>query len=81
MEQIVIYLLLVQKLLSLKQSNSEIVANPSCLGSVSRDFSVDNIKKTGLIGYVYDFSIDFNAIVVDDILDIHKYLTKKNGIE
>ena len=28
-------------------------------------------KKTGLNGYVYDFSIDYDAIAVDDILDIH----------
>ena len=29
---------------------------------------------------VYDFSVDFDAFAVDDILDIHKYLMKKNGI-
>ena len=27
---------------------------------------------------VYDFSADYDAIAVDDILDIHKYLIKKN---
>ena len=48
---------------------------------VAKDFSVDNIKKkTGLNGYVYDFSVDYDAIAVDDILDIHKYLMGKNGI-
>ena len=35
---------------------------------------VDNMKSTGLPGYVYDFSVDYDAIAVDDILDIHKYL-------
>ena len=30
--------------------------------------------------YVYDFSVDYVAIVVDDILDIYKYLMKKNSI-
>ena len=29
---------------------------------------------------VYVFSVDYNAIVVADILDIHKYVMKKNGI-
>ena len=29
---------------------------------------------------VYDFSVDFDAISVDDILDIHNYLTKKNNM-
>ena len=47
---------------------------------ISKDFSVVNMKKTGLNGYVYDFSVDYNAISVDDILDIHKYLMKKNNI-
>ena len=37
-------------------------------------------KKTGLNGYVYDLSVDYDAIVVDDIVDIHKYLMKKNNI-
>ena len=36
------------------------------------------MKETGLNGYVYDFSVDYDAIAVDDILDIHKYLMKKN---
>ena len=26
---------------------------------------------------VYDFSVDYDATDVDDILDIHKYLMKK----
>ena len=38
------------------------------------------MKKTGLNGYVYDFSVDCDAPAVDNILDIHKYLLKKNAI-
>ena len=38
------------------------------------------MKKTGLNGYVYNFGVDYDAIVVDDILDIHNYLMKKNEI-
>ena len=60
--------------------DSENVATPLCLGNITKDFSVDNMKKTGLNGYVYDFSIDYNTITVDDILDIHKYLMEKNNI-
>ena len=70
---------MVQKLLNLKQE-SEIVATPLCLGNISNDFFVDNMKKTNLNGYDYDVSVDYDAIEVDDILDIHKYLMKKNGI-
>ena len=38
-------------------------------------------KKIGSTRYVYDSSVDYNAIAVDDILDIQKYLMKKNEIE
>ena len=41
-----------------------------------RLFSVHNMKKTRLNEYVYDFSVDYDAIAFDDILDIHKYLMK-----
>ena len=37
-------------------------------------------KKRELNGYVYDFSVDYDAIAVDSILDIHKYLIEKNNI-
>ena len=38
------------------------------------------MKKTSLQGCVYDFSVNYGAIEVSDILDIHKYLMEKNGI-
>ena len=63
-----------------KAKDSEIVATPLCLENISKDWSVDNMKDTGLNGYVYDFSVDYDATDVDDIKDIHKYLMKKNNI-
>ena len=51
-----------------KAKDSKIVVTPLCLGNISKDFSVDNMKKTGLNGYVYDFSVNYDAIAVDDIL-------------
>ena len=68
------------EIIKFKAKDSEIVATPLCLGNISKDQSVDNMKKTGLNEYVYDFSVDYDAIVVDDILDIHNYLMKKNDI-
>ena len=62
-----------------KGKHSEIVPTPLCLGNISKDWAVDNMKKTGLNEYVYDFSVDYDAIAADAILDIHKYLMKKNG--
>ena len=63
-----------------KAKDSEILAYSLCLGNISKDWSIDNTKKTGLKGYVYDFSTDYNYIPVSDTLDINKYLMKKNGI-
>ena len=56
------------------------VASPLCLGNISKDWSVDTMKKTGLDGYVYDFTFDYDAVAIDNILDIHKYLMKKNNV-
>ena len=39
------------------------------------------MKKTGFNGYVYDFSVDYDAAAVIDILDIQKYLMKKDNIK
>ena len=63
-----------------KAKDSESVAAPFCLGNISKDWSVDNLKKTRFNGYIYDFSVDYDAIAVDNILDIHKHLMKKNNI-
>ena len=46
-----------------KAKDSEIVATPLCLGNISKDWSIDNMKKrkTGFNGYVYDFSADYDS--------------------
>ena len=63
-----------------KGKDFEIVASPLCLGNISKDWSADNMKETGLNGYLCDFSVDYDATDVDDILYIHKYLMKKYSI-
>ena len=68
------------EIIKFKAKDSNIIATPLCLGNISKDWSVDNMKDTGLNGYVYDFSVDYDATSVDDIKDIHKYLMKKNNI-
>ena len=62
------------EIIKFKAKDSE---SPLCLGNISKDWPVDTMKKTGFTGYVYDFSVDYNVTDVDDIKDIHKYLTKK----
>ena len=65
------------EIIKYEAKNSEIVATALCLGNISKDFSVDNMRNTGLYGYVYDFSVDYDAIAVDNI---HKYFMKKNNM-
>ena len=68
------------EMIKFKAKDSEIIAYRLCLGNILKDWPVDNMKKTVLNEYVYDFSVDYDAIAVADILDIHKYLMKKNEI-
>ena len=63
-----------------KPKDSEIVASPLCLANISNDWQRDNMKETGFRGYVFDFSVDYDATDVNDIIDIHKCLMKKNNI-
>ena len=58
-----------------KTANSEILSNPICLGNISED-----PIPTGLIGFIYDFSVDYKIISTDKIQNIHKYLMKKQNI-
>ena len=55
-------------------------AAPSCLGNFSKVLSV-YMKKSGLCGHVYHFSVDYDSTDVADILDIHKYLMAENNIK
>ena len=65
------------EIIKFKAKDSAIVASTLCLGNISKDCSTDNMKKTGLTGYVCNFNADYNAIAVDDVKHIHSYLMKK----
>ena len=67
-------------IIKFKAKDFMIIATPLCLGNISKGWTVDNMKDTGLNGCVYGFSVDYNAIAIDDIKDIHTYLMKKNNI-
>ena len=69
-----------KEIINFKAKDSEIVPYPLCLGRLSKDFSPTNAAKTGLNGYLYEFSVDYWAIANDKISDIHNYLMKKNNI-
>ena len=62
------------------KAKNQSVSGKLSLENISTGFNQADRKSTGLYGYVYDFSVDYNAIAADDILDIHKYLMEKNSI-
>ena len=64
-----------------KAKDSEINTTSLCLDNVSKHFLVDNMKKTGLYRYVYDFSVDCVSIGIEHMSDIHKNLVVNNNIK
>ena len=73
MEQGLIYLSTVKKLWRVWNCSNTIIAKKY----FKKDWPVDNVKKTGLNRYVCGFSVNYNDIAVDDILDTGKWLIKK----
>ena len=69
------------EIIKFKAKDSEIIANPLCLGNISNEWLVNNMKEAGFKGYVYDLSIDYDGIEGSNILDVHKYLMGKNEIK
>ena len=47
-----------------------------CLGNISKDFTATNMKKTGLNGYISEFSVDYDIVDISNIINIYKYLMK-----
>ena len=68
------------KIYQFKVKDPEIKDYTLCLGNISKDFMIHNMKKTGLQESVNVFPIDFNPIDTNDILEMHKYLMEKNII-
>ena len=60
-----------------KAKDLEIKAYPLCLGNISKDFTIDNLKKTGFKGSVKFFSVDNRSIYTNEIFNIHRYLMKE----
>ena len=74
-----------KEIVKFQAKDSEIVASPLCLGNISQDWSTNNMKKTGLNGYVYEFSVDYNDFSTmnldKSIPFVHKYLMAKYNIK
>ena len=49
------------------------------LGTISKVFTINNMKTMGLGRVVKFISVYFNPVNTNNILDIHKYLMKKHA--
>ena len=75
-----------KELVKFKAKDSDIVASPLCLKNISKDWSADNMKKTGLNGYVYEFSVNYGdsnkTLNITKLMPfIHTYLMAKYNIK
>ena len=75
-----------KEILKFEANDSAIVATPLCLGNISKDWSTDNMKKTGLNGYVYEFNVDYEPFSTSADLNkiipsIHSYFMMKYSIK
>ena len=60
-----------------KSKDSEIKDSLLCLSNTSKNFTTNNIKKTRLKESANFFSVDFNPIDTNAILETYKYLMKQ----
>ena len=65
------------KMYQFKAKDSQIKPHPLYLGNISKNFTIDSMKKIGLKGAIKYFTVDFNANRDNNILDIHRYLMKE----
>ena len=68
-----------------KAMDSEIKPYILCLGKISNNLTLYNMKKkkkkkNGMNGLVYNFFFNYQIADVSDITDIHKHLMKKQNI-
>ena len=67
--------------LKFKAKSDQIINEKLCLGNLSTDSTNDEVKHTGLLGKVYDFVVDYEAIDgARPIYDMRRYLITKYGI-
>ena len=63
-----------------KANCSEVKKRSLAFRKFSKDFTSNDMKITGLNGYFYEFSVDYNIIDTSNI-NIHKYLIEKHDIK
>ena len=67
--------------LKFKAKTESLVKEKLCIGNLSDKWSTSESEKTGLYGNIYDFVVDYEAIIgVKAIYDMQRYLMIKHNI-
>ena len=67
--------------LKFKGKTSHLVKEKLCMGNLSDQWTTSESEKIGLHGNIYDFVVDYKAIVrVGTTYDFHRYLMIKHNI-
>ena len=67
--------------LKFKGKTESLVKQKLCIGNLSDKWSTSESEKTGLYGSIYEFVVDYEAIIgVKAIYDMHRYLMIKHNI-
>ena len=67
--------------LEFRAKTDQLVKEKLCLGNLSDQRTASESEKTGLHGNIYDFVVDYEAIVgVKLMYDMHRYLMTKHNI-
>ena len=67
--------------LKFKAKNDQLVKEKLCIGNLSDQWTASESEKTGLHGNIYDFAVDYEAIIgVGPIYDMHRFLKTKHNV-
>ena len=67
--------------LKFKGKTESLLREKLCIGNLGDKWSTNESEKTGLYGSIYDFVVDYEAVIeVKAIHDMHKYLMIKHNI-
>ena len=68
--------------LKFKAKTDQLVKEKLCIGNLSDQWTASESEKTGLYGTIYDFLVDYQAVVgVGPVYDMHRYLMTKHNIK
>ena len=68
--------------LKFKAKTDQLVKEKLCIGNLSDQWTASESEKTGLYENIYDFLVDFQAVVgIGPIHDMHRYLMTKHNIK